>query len=252
MSDLFSVEGKVAIVTGASAGLGRRFAEVLADRGAQVVVAARRLDKLEDLANSNPLIVAQQCDVTSEADRSALVATTVERFGFVDILVNNAGAGVSYPAIEEPLESWQHTLELNLTSVFDLSRLVARCSIEQGRPSSIINMASILGLVAAYPIPNASYAATKAAVVNLTRELGCQWAKDGVRVNAMAPGYFPSEFMGDHEGEAKTVAFLERSTPMGRMGRSGELDGALLFLASDASSYCTGMTLVVDGGWTAR
>jgi NAD(P)-dependent dehydrogenase (short-subunit alcohol dehydrogenase family) len=252
MSELFSVQGKVAIVTGASAGLGRRFAQVLADNGAQVVAAARRLDKLEDLAASHPLIVSQQCDVVNEEDRSELIRSTVDRFGTVDILVNNAGAGVSYPATEEPLESWHRTIELNLTSVFDLSRLVARHLIEEGRPGSIINIASILGLVAAYPIPNASYAATKAAVINLTRELGCQWAKDNVRVNAIAPGYFPSEFMGEQEGEAKTVAFLERSTPMGRMGKSGELDGALLFLASQASSYCTGTTLVVDGGWTAR
>jgi NAD(P)-dependent dehydrogenase (short-subunit alcohol dehydrogenase family) len=142
-------------------------------------------------------------------------------------------------------------LEVNLVGLFELSRLAAARMIEAGG-GSIINIASILGLVASSPIPNAAYCASKGAVINLTRELGCQWARQGVRVNAIAPGYFPSESSQPMIDDPRASDFVKRNCPMARFGEVHELDGVLLFLASDASTYCTGQVLTIDGGWTAR
>lgn len=247
---LFSVEGRVAVVTGASAGLGERFARVLAANGAHVLAVARRADKLQALADEVPGILAHSADVTVDRDRAGIVDAALAAFGRVDVLVNNAGGSGSAPALDEDLDGFRAAIELNLVAVFDLARRCARPMIESGTGGSIVNIASIMGLVASAPIPTASYTASKGGVVNLTRELGCQWARKGVRVNAIAPGYFPSESTAQLEGPG--LDHVKRNTPMGRMGRDGELDGILLFLASGASSYCTGQTFAVDGGWTAR
>jgi NAD(P)-dependent dehydrogenase (short-subunit alcohol dehydrogenase family) len=142
-------------------------------------------------------------------------------------------------------------VDVNLNGLFRLTQLVAGPMIERGR-GSIVNVASMLGSVAAAPIKQASYCASKGAVVNLSRELGCQWARKGVRVNALAPGWFPSEMTEDMWADESSTAFVRTHCPMGRRGEAGELDGALLFLASDASTYVTGSVLTVDGGWTAR
>jgi NAD(P)-dependent dehydrogenase (short-subunit alcohol dehydrogenase family) len=194
--------------------------------------------------------LAVECDVAREADVDELVKRTLERFGSIDVLVNNAGISEVVPAEEEPLATFKRVLDVNLLGVFTCSQRAARVMLARGR-GSIINIASIFGVVASGQIPQASYAATKGAVVNMTRELGAQWARKGVRVNAIAPGWFPSEMTEDMLSREKSLDWLRKRTPMGRPGRPTELSGALLLLASDASSFMTGQTLVVDGGWTS-
>jgi len=248
---MFRLDGKVAVVTGASGGLGARFAQVLHAAGATVVLAARRADRIADLASTLPGSVAMVCDVGVDADRVALVERTLADLGSVDVLVNNAGIGEPVPALDEDLGEFEQVLAINTTAVFRLSQLVAGPMIAAGG-GTIVNIASILGLVASAPIPQASYAASKGAVVNLTRELAVQWARKGVRVNAIAPGWFPSDMTSVMFADGASQNYLQRNDPMGRGGEPHELDGALLFLASSASSYVTGHILTVDGGWTAR
>jgi NAD(P)-dependent dehydrogenase (short-subunit alcohol dehydrogenase family) len=246
----FRLDGKTAIVTGASSGIGARFARVLHEAGANVVACARRLDRLEDLAKEVDGLVPIQCDVAEDDQCAALVAATIERFGTVDVLVNNAGTVAIQPAEEEPVETFRRVVDVNLTSVFLLSQLAGRKMLEQGS-GSIINIASIMGIVGVGQLPQASYNASKGGVVNLTREMAAQWARRGVRVNAICPGFFRSEMTTDMFNNDKSQKWMERKTPMGRAGDEHELDGALLFLASDASTYVTGHSLPVDGGWVA-
>jgi hypothetical protein len=249
--DIFSVEARTAIVTGASSGLGERWARTLHEHGANVVAAARRRDRLDRLADECDGLVPVTCDVTVEADVAGLVEAATGAFGAVDVLVNNAGTGGPMPAEDEPLERVREVLDVNVLGVFAVAQAVGRHMLDRRR-GSIVNVASVLGLVASAPIKQASYCASKGAVVNLTRELACQWARKGVRVNAIAPGWFPSEMTADMETDEGSAAFIGRNCPMARFGEVHELDGALLFLASDASSYVTGQVLCVDGGWTAR
>jgi hypothetical protein len=253
MDSLFSLDDHVAVVTGASSGLGDRFTRVLHAAGATVVVGARRLDRLDALAAElGDRVVPVACDVAVDADCERLVdAAAAVAGGRIDVLVNNAGIGTPYPAEDEPLDHWRQVVDVNLTGLFVLTQLAGRRMLAQGS-GSIVNIASMLGMVAAAPIKQASYCATKGAVVNLTRELACQWARKGVRVNAIAPGWFPSEMTDEMFGDESSMAFLRRNCPMARGGTEDELDGALLFLASRASSYVTGVTIPVDGGWTAR
>ncbi|HYI61222.1 MAG TPA: SDR family oxidoreductase [Acidimicrobiales bacterium] len=252
-STLFRLDGRVAVVTGASAGLGDRFARVLHAAGATVVVAARRVERLDALAAElGERVLAVACDVTVDDDLVGLADTAAELAGgAVDVLVNNAGIGAPQPAESEPVGTFRDVVEVNLTALFRLTQLVAGPMVAAGR-GSVVNVASMLGLVAATPIKQASYCASKGGVVNLTRELGCQWARKGVRVNALAPGWFPTEMTEGMWGDEASGRFVADQCPMGRRGELPELDGALLFLASDASSYMTGQTLTVDGGWTAR
>ena len=167
------------------------------------------------------------------------------------MLVNNAGIGAPVAAEDEPIDGFRQVVDVNLTGLFLLSQLAGRHMIER-RSGTIVNLASVLGLVGSAPIKQASYCATKGAVVNLTRELGVQWARKGVRVNALAPGWFPSEMTELMFTDEGANSYMMRNCPMARAGEPHELDGALLFLASDASSYMTGQTLTVDGGWIAR
>lgn len=251
LDHLFRLDDRVAIVTGASSGLGDRFARVLHAAGATVVVAARRTDRLDRLAVELDGIMAVRCDVAVDEDLARLVDATVSAHGRIDILVNNAGIGTPVAAEDEPIDDFRRVVEVNLNALFALSQLVGRHMIARGE-GSIINIASMLGLVASAPIKQASYTASKGAVVNLTRELGVQWARKGVRVNAIAPGWFPSEMTTDMFEAGPSADYLHRNAPIGRGGRTDELDGALLFLAGRASTYVTGHILTVDGGWTAR
>lgn len=253
LESLFGLDGRVAVVTGASSGLGNRFARVLHTAGAHVVVAARRAERLDALASElGERVTTVATDLTIDADRERLAAAALEVSGRIDVLVNNAGHSDPTPAESETLDHFASTMDINAVAPFHLCQLVGRSMLAAGE-GSIINVASILGLVAASPMKDASYCASKGALVNLTRQLGCEWGRKGVRVNALAPGWFPSEMtqadMFDDEGGAQFVA---RNTPMGRAGDPAELDGALLFLAGRASSYVTGQVLAVDGGWTAR
>lgn len=250
---LFDLTGRVTIVTGASSGLGDRFARVLHAAGAVVAVAARRADRLDALSEElGERVVPYRCDVTDPVATTAMVDSLVGAHGRIDVLVNNAGYGVPAPAVEETLDSFRYTLEVNVTGLFALSQAVAGPMLAAGK-GSIINIASIFGLVGSAPTKESSYCAAKGAVVNLTRALGCEWGRRGVRVNAIAPGWFPTEMTQvEMFDDPAGAAHIARNTPMGRAGRLAELDGALLYLASDASTYTTGHVLTVDGGWTAR
>jgi NAD(P)-dependent dehydrogenase (short-subunit alcohol dehydrogenase family) len=249
---VFDVTGRVAVVTGASSGLGMRFARVLAGHGAQVVAAARRADRIDALAGE---LGADRCaavvaDVADPASVEALMRSAVERFGRIDILVNNAGTTHVGPALEESSEEFRRVLDTNVVGLFSCCREAARLMIPQGG-GSIVNVASTLGLVGIGRIPQAAYTASKGAVVNLTRELAAQWARQGVRVNAIAPGWFPTEMTAGMFDNEKALGYIARTVPLGRGGNDGELDGALLYLASDASTYVIGQVLAVDGGWSA-
>jgi NAD(P)-dependent dehydrogenase (short-subunit alcohol dehydrogenase family) len=235
-SELFSLEGRTAIVTGASSGLGARF-------------AARRVDRLKELADSDAGIHPVGCDVSQQADRARLAETAVTATGRIDILVNNAAMSGATRVEDESSGDFSDVLGVNLTAPFHLARLAAEAP---GAGKSIVNVSSILGLVTGAPLGGASYSASKAGLIGLTRELAGQWGRDGTRVNALAPGWFRTEMTADLFGDERSSRWVERNTLLRRGGDAQELDGALLFLASDASSYCTGQVLTVDGGWTAR
>jgi NAD(P)-dependent dehydrogenase (short-subunit alcohol dehydrogenase family) len=248
---LFDLTDRVAIVTGASGGLGARFATTLSQAGATVIACARRLDPLERLAAEHPRIQAIQCDVSDGVQLQSLVDGALARHGRIDVCVNNAGISSGGPEAQADPETFARVLDVNVRALFALSQLVAKPMIAQGR-GSIVNISSMFGLVASSPVPEAGYVASKAAVNGLTRELGAQWAASGVRVNALAPGWFPTDMNAGLFDQERAAKWVRRNCPMGRVGRPEELDGALLFLASDASSYCTGQVIVIDGGWTLK
>lgn len=247
-NELFGLAGKVALVTGASSGLGDRFARVLTAAGAEVVLTARRADRLETLAQDLGGASWSAGDLADPGYREELVAYLQEHHGRLDILVNNAATNDDQPLEQETYESLKAVVDLNLLAVMDLCRLTAPLLFESATPS-IINVSSMYGIVGSRG-PMTAYNATKGALVNFSRHLAAQWGRHGVRVNALAPGYFPSE-MSDDFSDPDLVRVIESRTLLRRVSRIDELDGALLFLASDASSYVTGHTLVVDAGWTA-
>jgi NAD(P)-dependent dehydrogenase (short-subunit alcohol dehydrogenase family) len=247
---LMRLDGRVAVVTGTSSGLGQRFARVLDTAGASVVLASRRHDDDTELAASLRDAVAVRCDVRSPTDRQNLVAEATERYGRIDILVNNAGVAHSEPAETEPEDRVRHVLETNLVSLYALTQLAARDMLARGA-GVIVNVASPAAMISLDRYPLAGYGASKAGVVALTRELAAQWGPRGVRVNALAPSFFPSATSGWLQ-DPDQVAWISAHAVLGRAARAEELDGPLLFLAGDASSYITGQTLLVDGGWSCR
>lgn len=254
VEELFGLTGRVAVVTGASSGLGVGFARALAQAGAHLVLAARRADRLDTLAaelrEAGVEVLPVACDVTDSNQVEALKDACLERFGRADILVNNAGTTEVVPAENESEEAFLRVLNVNLNGSFYCAQRFGRVMLEAGQ-GSIINVASIFGVVGSGAIPQAGYVASKGAVVNMTRELAAQWARRGVRVNAIAPGFFPSEITEDMFSDERSMSWLRKKTPAGRPGEVEELAGALIFLASDASSYVIGQTIAVDGGWTA-
>ena len=252
IENMYRLDGKVCIITGASSGIGDRFAKVLAAAGAKVVLAARRKERLEQLAAELPGALAIQCDVSDDDQCRNLIAQTIENCGRVDVLVNNAGISDAInPAEEADIETFRRVVDVNLNSCFLLSGLAAMDMLSR-KEGSIINIASVHGLVASAPNLQPAYVASKAGLVNLTRDLAVQWAKSGVRVNAICPGYFETELTQVMFDDDRSSRWIARNAAMGRGGAVDELDGALLFLASSASSYVTGIPLPVDGGWVAR
>ncbi len=249
--ELFDLSGRTALVTGASSGLGRRIARVLAAAGATVAVTARRTERLAELEAESSRITAFTADLTDASERELLVSRVQSELGPIDILVNNAGA-VNATSIEnESLEDFSQMIELNLTASWHLMKLVGVSMVER-QQGSIVNIASILGVVGATPAKDSGYSAAKGGLVNLTREMGLQWARKGVRVNAICPGWFQTEMIEDLTSTENGSSFITTNTPMMRVGQVNEIDGAVLLLASDAGSFMTGSIVMVDGGWTAR
>jgi NAD(P)-dependent dehydrogenase (short-subunit alcohol dehydrogenase family) len=256
VTDLFNLRGKTAVITGASYGLGVSFAEALAGQGAHVVLASRSEDKLNEVCNrldkAGHSAVAVKCDVSDSTQVKALMETAVSRFGRIDVLVNNAGVAPDAGMVPErvPDDVFASTVQVNLMGLWYCCRYAAQYMLSDAKGGSIINNASVAGLNGMGNFPPA-YQATKAAVINLTRNLACSWADRGVRVNALAPGWFPSEMTAAAFSAPGFLDWAARLAPMGRIGRPSELTPALVFLASDASSFITGQVLAVDGGLSA-
>jgi NAD(P)-dependent dehydrogenase (short-subunit alcohol dehydrogenase family) len=249
--DRFRLDGRVAIVTGASSGLGEGIARALAEAGARVAVVARRYDRLAKLAEElGGAPVA--CDLSDMADVAKVVPAVREQLGTPEILVNAAGNYISQDrAQSEDLDAIRQTLELNLVAPFRLAQDVYPDMVSAGR-GSIVNISSIGGQVGIPGIPQASYGAAKVGLSGLTRELAIQWARKGIRVNTIAPGFFKSELTTGMYADEKTVEWLHRNTPLPYDGTVDDYTGAVLWLTSDAGRYVTGQTIIVDGGWTAR
>ena len=248
-TSIFSIKGKVALVTGASAGLGNHFARTLASGGATVIVAARRTEKLTALVDAigadGGKAIAVPMDVNDRASIDAAIAQAVKSAGAPDIVVNNAGIAISKPSLDLSEDEWRNVLNTNLDGVWRVAQASAKAMIAAGKGGSIVNVASILGLRVAPSL--LAYATSKAAVVQLTKALALEWARYKIRVNAIAPGYVETDMNREALGSEAGQALVKR-VPQRRIGTPEDLDGALLLLASGASSYMTGSVVVVDGG----
>lgn len=246
---LFSLDGRVALVTGASSGLGVRFAKVLAKAGAKVALAARRGDRLVALAEELQAEGARALPIELDVSDSAQVARAVEEveteLGPLRILVNNAGLAKTAPALETTGEDWDQVMDVNLRGAWMVAQAAGKAMAEHGEGGSIVNIASILGLGGTQGV--AAYCASKAGLINLTRALAGEWARHGIRVNALAPGYIETELNSEWLGSKAGEAILKR-IPQRRFGQAEDLDGPLLLLAGDAGGFMTGSVVVVDGG----
>jgi gluconate 5-dehydrogenase len=253
-SELFDLSGRAAIVTGGGSGIGRQMATALAEAGANLVLCARKVERCEEAAAEIERLGVQafgmRCDVRDPAEVQAVVDRTKAELGRVDVLVNNAGTSWGAPAEEHPLEGWQKVIDVNLTGVFLFAQAVGRVMIDQGG-GKIVNVASVAAFGGAPPeLVNAvAYNASKGGVVSFTRDLATKWARHGINVNAVAPGWFPSD-MNRVLLDAQPDAYLEH-IPLRRFGGPDDLKGAVVFLASRASDFVTGQVVVVDGGQSA-
>ena len=250
----FGIERQTAVVTGASSGLGVTFAETLAECGINLMIAARRYERLvkvaEDLSSKYGVkVVPVKADVSKEDQVINMVRAAIERFGSLEILVNNAGIASLSPSVDMSLEEWKKVIDVNLTGVFLCARAAAREMIKK-KYGKIVNIASIYGAVGDI-YPTAPYYASKGAVINLTRALAVEWAPHKINVNAIAPGFFPSEMTESVFQDEQALKYILSRTPLGRTGKPLDLKAALIYLASPASNYVTGQTIFVDGGWTA-
>jgi len=254
LKNYFDLSGKVALVTGASSGLGVQFAKALANQGADLAICARRVERLEavqkEIEAMGVKCYIHKCDVTVIDEIKKTVADTIAHYGKIDILVNNAGLGLFDNAEKQSDEIWQTMMNTNLNAVYYFAREVGREMIKNGY-GKIINVGSIHSSVAMTGLPLSAYCTTKGGVALLTKALANEWAKKGITVNAIGPAYFPSEMTGGVLGSPEFTKVIETYCPMGRPGRDGELDGAVIYFASDASSYTTGQLLTIDGGWTS-
>ena len=248
--DLFKLDGKVALITGAGSGLGRQFAETLSDAGASVVLAARRREKLEETAelvrNKGGNAICLELDVTDSLSVTNCVRETTSEFGTPDILVNNAGIAKQAFLTDISEDDWDAVLDTNLKGVFMVAQAVVKSMINADKHGSIINIASVLGLRVSKAL--GSYIAAKSAVVQLTKAMAIEWSRYNIRVNALAPGYFITEINQEQFADSSAEDFLMRRVPMSRVGDLREIAGPLLLLASDAGSYMTGSIIAVDGG----
>ena len=254
VQDLFGLSGKTAIVTGGGSGIGRQMAQALAELGADIVLCARKVERCEqaaaELSELGVRTLALRCDVRDPGEVQAVCERTMEELGRLDVLVNNAGTSWGAPAVDTPLEGWQKVVDVNLTGVFLFSQAAGRMMIDRGG-GSIVNIASVAGLRGSPPgkMDAIAYNASKGGVIAFTRDLAHKWAPHGIRVNAIAPGWFPSDMskaLLDRFGDE-----FVKSVPLGRFGGPDDLKGAVAFLASPASAFVTGHTLIVDGGQSA-
>lgn len=247
--DRFRLDGRVAIVTGASSGLGVAFTRGLAEAGADVVLAARRVDRLEETAalvrETGRQAVTVETDIADPEQAQRMVDHAVEQLGRVDILINNAGIGTAVPATKETPEQFRQVIDINLNGSYWAAQAVGRV-MQPG--SSIVNISSVLGLTTA-GLPQAAYSASKAGVIGLTRDLAQQWgARKGIRVNAIAPGFFRTEMTDEYQ--PGYLDWMKQRIILGRTGDSEEIAATAVWLASDAAAYVTGQTIAVDGGLT--
>jgi gluconate 5-dehydrogenase len=254
VKDLFDLTGKTAIVTGGGSGIGRDMAQALAEAGANLVLCARKAERCEQAAEELGALGVEalglRCDVRDPEEVQRVVERTTEELGRIDILVNNAGTSWGAPPEEVPLEGWQKVIDVNLTGVFLFSQAAGRTMIADGSGGKIVNIASVAGLggAPAEVMDAVPYHASKGGVIAFTRDLACKWAAHGINVNAIAPGWFPSDMSRlVLERNPQTVERI----PLRRVGGRDDLKGAILYLASSASDYVTGHTLVVDGGQSA-
>lgn len=254
MKQYFDLRGQVAVVTGASTGLGLQMAKAFANQGANLVLLARRMNLLEENAKAITAefgveVLPVACDITDTEKVKAAVAATMEKFGRVDILVNNAGTGAVAPAEEITDDQFKHEMNIDLFGTFICSREFGKEMIK-AKYGRIINIASMYGLVGNMIVGSSPYHAAKGGVVNMTRALAAEWGKYGITVNSICPGYFYTDLTTETLDSDYFQAIAKRSIPLERYGKQGELDSCALFLASPASTYVTGQNIAVDGGYT--
>ena len=254
VGELFSLQGRVAVVTGASRGLGKEAAEALAEGGAKIVLTARREEWLNpttsEFADRGFECLARACDISADGQAEQLVSAALERFGRIDVLVNNAGISWGGPYEEMPVEAWRKVLETNVIGTHLMTRAVLPVMRKQGY-GKIVNVASVMGLVGVPKdiLEASGYTASKGALIAMTRELAVHYAPDGIRVNAIAPGFFATRMT--HGVIEKSEERIKEITPLGRLGEQGDLKGAILFLSCAASDYITGQIIAIDGGLSA-